>query len=121
MVDAEVSYSASDSIVLSPEGQKFFLYGNAAIKYRDIDLKAAYIELDMDSTTAYACGVKDSSGVVQGLPVFTDKNGTYTMNTMKYNFKTQKAVIEHVVTEQGEGYVVSSRSKKMEDNTFYIK
>lgn len=121
MVDAEVSYSASDSIVLSPEGQKFFLYGNAAIKYRDIDLKAAYIELDMDSTTAYACGVKDSSGVVQGLPVFSDKNGTYTMNTMKYNFKTQKAVIEHVVTEQGEGYVVSSRSKKMEDNTFYIK
>lgn len=120
-VDAEVQYSAKDSIVLSPKGQKFYLYGDASIKYKEINLKAAYIELDMDSSTTYARGVKDSTGVSKGLPEFTDKSGTFTMNSMKYNFKTQKAVIEHVVTKQGEGYVVSDRSKKMDENVYYIK
>jgi hypothetical protein len=121
-LDSEVRYTATDSIIMSMEGsRKVFLYGDAEVNYLDITLTAACIELDLDSSLAYAYGVLDSSNVAQGLPVFTDSNGSYEMNKIKYNFNSKKALIEHVVTEQGEGYVVSDLAKKAPDNSFCIK
>ncbi|MGQ1783908.1 MULTISPECIES: putative LPS assembly protein LptD [unclassified Saccharicrinis] len=126
-IDAEVTYTAKDSIILTNgniekgESRKVYLYGDAEVKYLDITLTAACIELDLDSSLTYAYGLEDTTGVVTGLPVFTDKQGSYEMKTIKYNFKSEKALIEHVVTEQGEGYVVSSLAKKSPDDSFSIK
>ncbi len=119
-IDAQVNYQAVDSIVMKGTN-KVFLYGDAEVKYLDITLTAACIELDLDSSLTYAYGVEDSTGVAVGLPVFTDKAGSYEMKTIRYNFKSEKALIEHVVTEQGEGYVVSSLAKKSPDDSFSIK
>lgn len=121
-IDAEVVYDAKDSITMTMNGsRKVFLYGDAEVKYLDITLTAACIELDLDSSLTYAYGLKDSLGVESGLPVFTDSKGSYEMRTIKYNFKSKKALIEHVVTEQGEGYVVSNLAKKAPDDSFCIK
>ncbi|WP_154665615.1 putative LPS assembly protein LptD [Saccharicrinis fermentans] len=126
-IDAEVKYTAKDSIILhngniaKGESRKVYLFGDAEVKYQDITLTAACIELDLDSSLTYAYGLEDSTGVVTGLPVFTDRQGSYEMKTIKYNFKSEKALIEHVVTEQGEGYVVSSLAKKSPDDSFSIK
>ncbi len=121
-IEADVQYTAKDSIITTFEGsKKVYLYGDAEVKYLDITLTAACIELDLDSSMTYAYGTKDSLGVEAGLPVFTDKSGSYEMRTIKYNFKTEKALIEHVVTEQGEGYVVSERAKKLPEDYFFIK
>ena len=126
-IEAEVTYTAKDSIILTNgnpekgESRRVFLYGDAEVKYLDITLTAACIELDLDSSLTYAYGLEDSTGVTTGLPVFTDAKDSYEMKTIKYNFKTEKALIEHVVTEQGEGYVVSSLAKKAPDDSFSIK
>ncbi len=121
-IEADVTYSAKDSIITTMgDSKKVFLYGDAEVKYMDITLTAACIELDLDSSMTYAYGTKDSLGMETGLPVFTDKNGSYEMRTIKYNFKTKKALIEHVVTEQGEGYIVSERAKKEPKDYFFIK
>ncbi|MFO8001247.1 MAG: putative LPS assembly protein LptD [Marinilabilia sp.] len=119
VIEAEVDYSASDSIKFS-EG-KVFLYGDASVNYQDVLLTAYEIELDLDSSLAYASGRIDSTGNEVGLPVFKDPSGEYTMRTIRYNFETEKAIIEHVVTEQGEGYVVSDRAKKLEDNVYCLR
>jgi len=122
-IDAEVEYTAKDSIIMTMDGsKKVYLYGDAEVKYLDITLTAAFIELDLDSSLTYAKGIEnDSTGIAEGLPVFTDKSGSYEMRTIKYNFNTEKAIIEHVVTEQGEGYIVSDVAKKAPDNSFCIK
>lgn len=121
-IEADVDYSAVDSInIIMEPTKKVFLYGNAEVRYEDITLTAACMELDMDSSICYAYGIKDSLGVETGLPVFTDKDGSYEMRTIRYNFKSEKAIIEHVVTEQGEGYVVSDFAKKSPDNVFSIR
>jgi lipopolysaccharide assembly outer membrane protein LptD (OstA) len=119
IIEAEVKYSASDSTIM--HGNQVFLYGDASVSYQDVLLTAYKIELDLDSSLAYATGRIDSLGNEQGLPVFKDPSGEYTMRSMKYNFKTEKAIIEHVVTEQGEGFVVSNRAKKMKDNVYCLK
>ncbi len=119
LLDSEVKYSARDSTLFNLG--KVFLYGDASVSYQDVLLTAYYIELDLDSSLAYAAGTRDSLGVEIGLPVFKDKSGEYTMRRMKYNFKTEKAIIEHVVTTQGEGFVVSELAKKNSDNTYFLK
>ena len=42
------------------------------------------------------------------------------MKNVRYNFKTEKAFISNIVTEQGEGYIVAKRGKKNDDNSFYM-
>jgi len=119
LLEAEVTYSAQDSTFFNKG--KVYLFGNASVSYQDIQLTAHKIELDLDNNTAFAEGTVDSAGVEQGLPVFKDRSGEYTMRRMRYNFKTEKAIIEHVVTTQGEGFVVSERAKKNADNTYFLK
>ncbi|GAO31912.1 putative LPS assembly protein LptD [Geofilum rubicundum] len=119
MIDSEVNYSAKDSTFFNKG--KVFLYGDAQVSYEDVQLTAHQIELDLENNIAYAVGTVDSLGVEQGLPVFKDKSGEYTMRRMRYNFKTEKALIEHVVTTQGEGFVVSELAKKNSDNTYFLE
>ncbi|MBN2742777.1 MAG: LPS-assembly protein LptD [Marinilabiliaceae bacterium] len=118
---AEIKYTAKDSIIFSLDGQKVFLYQDAVVTYQDIELKAWFIEIDLERKEAYACGTVDTLGAEIGLPVYKDKQGEYTMRTMRYNFESKKALIEHVVTEQGEGFVVSDVAKKSDDNVFCLK
>jgi hypothetical protein len=119
VIEAEVDYSATDSVKFT--GGKVFLYGDASVSYQDVLLTAYQIELDLDSSLAYAKGRIDSTGTEIGLPVFKDSGGEYTMRTIRYNFETEKAIIEHVVTEQGEGYVVSHKAKKLPDNVYCLR
>lgn len=120
-LEAEVRYNATDSMAFDFEHKKMYLYGNAKIEYGDITLTAYRIELDMDSTIAYACGRRDSTGKEVDLPVFKDKSGEYEMREMKYNFKSKKAVITHIVTEQGEGFVIGERAKRVDEETYFMK
>ena len=120
VIDAEITYQASDSIVFFSNG-KGFLYGAGTVNYQDIELKADYIEMDMDSAQVYAVGVADSLNNVNGNPVFKEGSDTYESHSIKYNFNTKKGYITHVVTQQGEGYVVGERTKKTEDDMLYMK
>lgn len=120
-LETEVKYSAKDSMRFDFENKRMYLFGDAKIEYGDITLTAHRIELDMDSTIAYACGRRDSTGKEEGLPVFKDKSGEYTMREMKYNFKSKKAIITHIVTEQGEGFVIGERAKRVDESTYFMK
>lgn len=119
-LDNIVDVVAKDSLVLI--GQKnAFVYGDGSVVYGEIKLNADRIEMDMENSTVYAVGTKDSIGEVVGAPVFNDKGTEYRSETMRYNFKTEKGYITNVLTEQGEGFLQGGTSKKVGDNTFYLK
>ena len=115
-LDAPVTYSASDSIVMWGDGTAF-LHGTGDVTYQSMNLKADFVRVKMDSSLIYARGVKDSLGVLKGTPVFSDNGTSYESKEMTYNIKTRKGFVRHVVTQQGEGYIVSDRTKIMEDQT----
>ncbi|NCE72422.1 LPS-assembly protein LptD [Odoribacter sp. Z80] len=116
-----ITYRADDSVKFSILEKKMFLYKNAFIKYLSTELTADYIELDMANNIAYASGVADSSGVLQGKPKFKDRNQEFESLDLKYNFKTGKGVIKEIITQQGEGYVQGKLTKKMTDSLYCVK
>ena len=119
-IDAPIDYKASDSIVLMGNGTAF-LHGSGNIKYKTMELTADYIRAKMDSSTIYTTGVYDSiTDETKGQPVFKDGDQSYESRAMSYNMKSKKAYIRHVVTEQGEGYIIADKTKKMEDDELML-
>ncbi len=119
-LDAPVVYEASDSIVFTKGGYAH-LYGDGKVNYQNIELTSGVITMNMDSSTVFARGVTDTTGVETGTPVFKDGETPYESKVMRYNFKTKKGFINNIVTQQGEGYVVSDEAKKGPDNEIYIR
>lgn len=119
-LEAPVYYTAQDSMVFTKDNIGF-LYGDADVKYGKIGIKGQYITMDLDSNIISSTFGLDSAGKEFGYPVF-DENGTqYEMKKVRYNFDTGKAFINHVVTQQGEGYIVANEAKKNPDNSFYMR
>jgi len=115
-IDNPIMSNADDSTIYSLDGKTAFLYGNAFVSYQNMELKARYIEFDMEKKQVFASGLPDSTGKIVGRPVFKEGNQTYEMDVIHYNFDTKRARISGVVTEQSGGYMHSEVTKKMEDN-----
>lgn len=117
-IDAPIHYKANDSIVFYGSG-KGFLYGEGNVRYeqaRPIELKADLIQMNMDSNMVYATGRLDSLGKPVGLPVFKDNTDEYSSKELAYNFETRKGFIKGGITQQGEGYIVADKTKKMNED-----
>lgn len=119
-LDAPVIYEANDSIVFTKGGYAH-LYGEGKVNYQNIELTSAIISMNMDSSTVYARGVADTTGVESGTPVFKDGETPYESKIMRYNFKTKKGFINNIVTQQGEGYVTSEEGKKGANDEIYMR
>ena len=119
-LDAPVKYVANDSMVWS-RGGNAFLYGSGKVNYDKIELTADIISMNMDSSVVHASGRADSTGVVQGQPVFVDGGTPYETNRISYNFKSKKGKINNVYTQQGDGFMTGRDAKKDSNNVFYIQ
>ena len=109
-----VHYQSSDSMIMMGNGTAF-LHGNGDLKYQTMQLTSDYIKMNMDSNQIYARGVWDSLEYEwKGKPVFKEGSESYETSEITYNIKTQKGYIRRVVTQNGEGYIVADRTKKME-------
>lgn len=121
VLEATITYNAKDSIIVSLDGKKVYMYKEGQVNYEDIELTADYIVLDLNTKEVYAEGLPDSTGVMAGTPVFKDGTDEFECKTLRYNFKSQKGIIQDVKTEQGEGYVHSERTKKIDKEAFILK
>lgn len=97
-----------------------YYYGDVSVKYGNLELTAEYMAYDMNTKTVFAAGVKDTAGVLQGRPVMTEGVEKYTMDTLRYNFDTKKAIIINMVTQENEGIMRGDFMKKMPDNSINI-
>ncbi|MBO4690168.1 MAG: LPS-assembly protein LptD [Paludibacteraceae bacterium] len=117
---APIHYEAKDSMVMMRDGTAY-LHGSGDLKYENMELSSEYIRVNMDSSQIYAQGVYDSlNNEWKGRPVFKDGKDEYQTNEITYNIKTQKGYIRHVVTQQGEGYIIADRTKKVGDDVLMM-
>ncbi len=118
-LDAPVVFSSSDSMLIIRRDSAF-MYGSGSVTYGDIKLDAAEIQMNLGDNTVFALGRPDSTGEIQGKPIFNDHGTDYEAATMNYNFKTEKGYIRNVVTQQGEGYLTGGRTKKGAEDEFFL-
>lgn len=113
---------ARDSVIedFSGERKMIYYYGDVVVTYDNLELKAAYMEYDIDAKTVYATGIKDTAGVLQGKPEMTEGNEVYKMEGVRYNFESRKALINNMITQDSEGFLHGDRLKKMPDNSINI-
>ena len=119
-LDAQVVFSSKDSMLLVGRDSAF-MYGDAKVDYGDFKLSSANIEVDLQNSTVYATGVRDTTDELTGKPVFTEGGTDYEADTMRYNFKTAKGLIYNVITQQGEGFLTGGTTKKGSDNAYYFE
>jgi len=120
-IESTVTYSATDSLVFALDGGTVELYGEAKIVYEEITLEADYILYDMDLNTVVANGLPDSAGTIRGKPIFTDASGTFNSKALEYNFKTKRAYVEEVVTEQEGGFLHAEETKLQKNGHIHLK
>jgi len=120
-LDAPVQYEATDSLVYDAESGLAFLFGKAKVNYQDMQLDAAKITMNMDSSLVHAEGRRDSAGTAEETPVYQQGAETYNSELMSFNFKTKKGYISNVNTTQGDGFLTSERSKRTPDGTLFLE
>lgn len=120
-IDAPVDYQAEDSMTYEAGSGFAKLYGNSQVKYQDMDLQSDQIFMQMDSSLVHATGSQDTTGQKFGTPVFKMGNDTYESDTMAFNFKTKKGLIQNVYTQQDEGFMVSELSKRNEKGELFLQ
>ena len=114
---------AKDSIVEVFTGgqKKIYYYGDVSATYGNLKLTADYMEYDMNTGVMYARGTLDSlTGNIKGMPTMTEGKSTYTMQELRYNFKTRKARITNMITKQDDGLLHGQNIKMMPDKSINI-
>ncbi|PZX51385.1 putative LPS assembly protein LptD [Algoriphagus chordae] len=120
-ISTDITYYGEDSIVSDFIENKVYLHNQAWFQYGEMRLEADLIVIDWKNSELYASGVTDSLGNVTGNPFFKDGPSSYEIRKeMRYNFKTQKAIIKDVVTEQQDGILRGEVIKKTEDGSIYM-
>ena len=119
-IDARIEYTSTDSMVIMGNGIAH-MYGSGDLKYKTMGLTAEYIRVSMDSSTIFAKGVLDTiENEWVGKPVFSEGQESYETEEITYNLKTQKGFIRNAITEQGEGYIVADKTKKVGDDVLMM-
>lgn len=121
-IDAPVEYTANDSLVYDAMSKTAKLYGSSEVKYENMDLKSDKIRMSLDSSIVHATGSPDSTEKtgVRGRPVFQMGSDSYDTDTIAFNFKTKKGLVQNAYTEQEDGYLRSQVSKRNDNGDIYL-
>jgi len=116
-----VTHTADDYISIDMKNNITTLYNNAKLHYQDVDLEAGVIIIDFKNELIKARGIVDSLGYGQ-LPHFKQGSEESVQDSLLVNYKTERALIWGLKTEQEGGiYLGSAISKKVNDSTLYVK
>ncbi|MFC5683797.1 putative LPS assembly protein LptD [Flavobacterium sp. MAHUQ-51] len=120
-LDGKVKYKATNYAKIDQKRKLITLYDNAELYYQDIELKAGKIILDYEKNEVYAGRIKDSTGKFTQYPNFKQGENVVEPDSIRFNFKSQKALIWNSKTDQGEFNVKAAITKKENDSVYFLK
>ena len=120
-LDGKVKYKATDYTKINQNKKHIILYNNAELYYQDIELKSGIILLDYQKDEVYAGRIKDSTGKFTQFPNFKQGSNIIEPDSIRFNFKTKKAIIWNSRTDQGEFKVKAAITKKENDSVYFLR
>ena len=120
-VETTIVYDSRDSLYFDVKSQELFLYGDTHITYGEITLDAERTDVDWGRRTIHSSFETDTTGKEIGKPVYSDGKDVYATDDIIYNFKTRKALIKGVVTEQDGAFMHGADVKKNTEDELFIR
>lgn len=110
-LDAKVEYSSDTREVMDVNNKIVHLYGNAVVKYKNIEVRGEYIQFDFENNIAIAEAQYDDHGHLISKANFVEGKNTFQYNYLKYNFKSKKGIVKQAVTKEGDLFVHGGLTK----------
>jgi len=121
LLEDKIKRKAVDYEKIDQKKKQITLYNKAEVYYQDIELKSGIIVIDYEKDEVYAGRIKDSTGKYTQLPVFKQGNNVVEPDSIRFNFKTKKALVWNSRTDQGEFKVKAAITKKENDSVYFMK
>ena len=116
-----VKYKAKDSIVFNKVKNEIILYNETNVQYTDIDITAGIDVINYEKGEVYAGRLKDSVGEYTQHPVFKQGSDVIEPDSIRFNYRNQKAIIRNAYTKQDENNIKGEIIKKENDSTYFMK
>jgi lipopolysaccharide assembly outer membrane protein LptD (OstA) len=120
-LEGKVKYKADNYTKIDQKKKHITLYDKAELYYQDVELKSGIILLDYEKNEVYAGRIKDSTGKFTQFPNFKQGANIIEPDSIRFNFKTKKAIIWNSRTDQGEFKVKAAFTKKENDSVYFLK
>lgn len=121
ILEGVVNRKAKDYEKIDQKKKQVTLYNQAELYYTDVELKAGIIVFNYDKDEVYAGRLKDSLGNYSQNPVFKQGSNIIEPDSIRFNFKTKKALIWNSRTQQGDMNIKSEVSKRENDSVYFLK
>ena len=120
-LDGKVKYKAEDYAKIDQKKKIITLYNKAELYYQDVELKSGIIVMDYEKNEVYAGRIKDSTGIYTQYPNFKQGSNVVEPDSIRFNFKTKKALIWNSRSDQGEFKIKAEITKKENDSVYFLK
>jgi lipopolysaccharide assembly outer membrane protein LptD (OstA) len=121
LIESKIKRTAVGYEKINQKKKQTILYDKAELYYQDIELKSGIIVLDYEKDEIYAGRIKDSTGNYTQLPVFKQGANVIEPDSIRFNFKTKKALVWNSRTEQNEFKIKAEITKRENDSVYFMK
>lgn len=111
--------TAKDSAIIDMETNKFYLYGEANVKQDEMTLKSGILEFDQKNNIVSAYPIYDTLGKKISEQEFTQGSETFSYDSLRYNFKSKRALVRNARMQYGEAYINSFQVKRNPDQSIF--
>ncbi|MCL9804524.1 LPS-assembly protein LptD [Flavobacterium amniphilum] len=121
LLDGKIRYKAKKYAKINQKKKEITLFDEAEVYYKDIELKSGIIVINYEKNEVYAGKINDSTGAPIQYPYFKQGQNVVEPDSIRFNFKTKKALIWNSRTDQGEFKVKGEITKRENDSVYFIK
>jgi lipopolysaccharide assembly outer membrane protein LptD (OstA) len=119
--DTSIVYKAADSMLFDVSSNQIYLWNEASIDYKELQLKAYKIGINWQEHILSADQELDSNVTEIGRPHFTQDGQTMEARRMLYNYETKKGKIYELLSKEDQGIIHSSEVKRIDDSSYFSK
>mgnify|MGYP003606717645 CR=1 FL=1 len=121
ILDGKIKYKAEKYAKLDQKKKIITLYDKAELFYQDVELKSGIIIFNYEKNEVYAGRIKDSTGAFTQLPNFKQGSNIVEPDSIRFNYKTKKALIWNSRTDQSDIRLKAEISKRVNDSVYFLK
>jgi hypothetical protein len=116
-----IKYKAKNYVKIEQKKKHISLYNKAELYHKDTELKSGIIVLNYQTNEVLAGRIKDSIGKPSQFPNFKQAENVIEPDSIRFNYKSKKAIIWNSRTDQGEFKVKATLTKKENDSVYFLK